>query len=107
MVEWKNLKTEGHVSYVVRVGSSVRHCHVDHLIRRKVTSEDKNDTPSTVNRHSTTDFTCMPDDEIDTMEPENMSGSTHSSNANEMADPPQLRRSARHVQPPQRLIEEI
>ena len=109
--KWLNgkiLKQKRPVSYLVRVGSSIRHWHVDHLIKRKATSEDKSDRASSVNRDSTTDFTCMPDDEIVvTMQPQNVSEGTQSSNASEMAEPSQLRRSARHVQPPQRLIEEM
>ena len=50
----------------------------------------------------------MPDDEtVVTMQPQNVSEGTQSSNASEMAEPPQLRQSARHVQPPQQLIEEM
>ena len=76
------LRRKGPVSYLVTVGSKVRYCHVEHLLRRKATSTDK---------PSVTDFTCMLDDET-SMDPHNESESTDSGGRNDnVEEPPQSR----------------
>lgn len=104
----KILRQKGPVSYLVQVRSTVRFCHVDHLIRRNTTPESKADAASEETQQSASDFTWLPQDEPDVaVVPQNVSEGNQSGDENRTTEVPQPQRSSQLVQPPQRLIEEI
>ena len=49
----KDTVTKGPVSYLVRVGSRVRYCHVDHLLRSKVMPVEAESAPHKIDDHKT------------------------------------------------------
>ena len=50
----KDPVSQGPVTYLVRVGSRVRYCHVDHLLKSKVMPEDAQSVPNKISETVTT-----------------------------------------------------
>ena len=89
------LQQKGPVSYLVRVGSKIRYCHVDHLLKSNVISEGNAEVVHDHKRDTRSADFFMP---IDNDREPNVEPTVTS------AVPQQ---SARIRQPPKRLIEEM
>ena len=86
------LQQKGPVSYLVRVGSKIRYCHVDHLLKSNVIADSEGTVAHTKNRDTeAADIFIPTEDVIDVT-----------------AEPTVVpRQSTRVRQPPRRLIEEM
>ena len=93
------LRQKGPVSYLVRVGSKIRYCHVDHLLKSNVPAEDAQPMPKRLLRERRTSDVFFPADNEPDIELENTD--------NAVITMAETRQSARTRQPPKRLIEEM
>lgn len=79
----------------MQVGSTVRFCHVDHLIRWNITPESKADAASEETQQNAPDFTWLTQDEPDVaVVPQSVSEGYQSGDENKTTVVPQPQRSS-------------